>query len=82
MKRVLRKKYSEDQINIVRNCLSEIEAWKDRYMYLDDDEIEDKIGEQLDNIYDEYRSFAASHSILTETEFNEIFEDMLLSESI
>jgi len=69
----LKKRFSADQIRQVKYCLGEIRGLKNQYFGYDDDEIEAKIGDYLDETYEIYQKCALRDTGLAEEDFDYIY---------
>lgn len=71
----LKKLYSADQIREVGYCRDEIRGLANQYRRrgYDDSEIEEVIGDYLDEIYEVYQKSAGEDFGLTEAQFDEIY---------
>lgn len=71
----LKQKYSSDLLRLVRYCRDEIRGIANQYRNVgyDDDEIEEKIGNYLDEIYKDYLLTAQNEYFVTEEEFDNIY---------
>lgn len=74
----LKKKYSTDVLLQVKFCRDEIRGIKFAEIDCgyDEVEVEDRIGDYLDEIYEEYLKIAEEEYGLTEEEFDSIYEIM------
>ena len=66
--------YSEWQLRPVRQCRDEIRAIKAQWFGYDDDYIESKIGDYLDQVYEAYQQDTVEKGLLTADEFDSIYE--------
>lgn len=71
----LKQKYTTDQIRQVLYCRDDIRGLvaQDRAMGYDDEDIERRMGDYLDEVYDSYQKRAESRYGLTEEEFEQIY---------
>ena len=72
------QKFKPLQLQAAWDCLSEINGLKMPYYHLDNDEIEERIGDYLDETYEVYKGFyTEDHNVLTPEEFDYIYEVLI-----
>lgn len=70
--------FTDVQLTAVWDCLSEINALKRMRYDLDDDQIEEQMGDYLDSVYDNYKGYYTEDKpILTPDEFDRIYTVMV-----
>lgn len=75
---LLKRKYSSDVLLQVKCCRDEIRSIKFNEIEVgyDESEVEERIGDYLDDIYESYLKIAEEEYGLTEQEFDNIYETM------
>ena len=71
----LRKQFTDEQLQEVKNCRDEIRGlvWQDRELGYSDDEIEETMGDYLDEVYESYQQSAYVNYDLSENDFERIY---------
>ena len=70
----LKERYSLPQLRAVRYCRDEIRALRGTMFGYDDDVIDQKMGDYLQETYDAYKADAIKKGLLTSAEFDMIFD--------
>ena len=72
------KHFEPIEVQAVWQCFGEINGLKMPYYYLDDDEIEDRIGDYLDETYDVYRgAYTEDLQIVAPEDFDYIYSVLI-----
>ena len=72
----LLKNYTHDQLYQVRNCISDIRGIEYSCLSADDDSDDAALNEYLEEIYEGYREDGVDRGIMTEEEFDSIYNVM------